>query len=193
MHEAPDRVHVQLEEQGSSPGYRTLVGHARWAAATLREPLGDRPLLLHGEDRLLPVARAEALLVLGPDWLLAGYDAHSGGNGDPSWRSRYRRPQPGREVHQWVSLTQGGPALLEVDWEQQRSFQPLLVGEPEVHGRRGVLYTFRGEEGSNHVLSWPVDDGAASLQLLGRVDPSALVALAQGVQRQDPAHPPPRA
>jgi hypothetical protein len=38
------------------------------------------------------------------------------------------------------------------------------MDEPEIHGRRRLLYTVHGEEGSNHVLSWPVDDGVASLQ-----------------------------
>jgi hypothetical protein len=148
-------------------------------------------LLLHGEDRLLPVVRAEALLVLGRDWVLTWYDFLRSPDGDPSWRSNYRRAEPDQSADPGVSLTQGGPELMDVDWDQQ-SFQPLLVDEPEIHGRKGVLYTFRGEEDSNHVLSWPVDDGVASLQWTGQADPSALIELAQAVQRQDPARPPRR-
>lgn len=167
--EAEDRVEVALHEEDGHQGFRTLVGHPRWAEARLRTPLGGRPLLL-GKDELLPAARAEGLLALPDEWSLLGYEYQRGTG--PSWRTTYRTGQSS------AMLTQGGAGLLKVDW-QRDYFRPLLVEEPDVGGRGALLYTFEGEEGSNHVLAWPTSYGAVTLQVMGPVAPAEVVTLAR--------------
>lgn len=167
------RVVVSLEEEGGHQGFRTLAGHRRWARAQLTAAVGGRRLV-GDDDRLLPVVRAEALLRLPDGWSLRGYEYGRVEGGKPYWHSIFGGA--GRTV----TVAQGGRDLLHVDW-QRDFFRPLRLDEPEVGKRRAVLYTFDGEEGTNHVLGWPTDTGAVSVQLLGPAEPAELVELARQV------------
>ena len=173
--EDDEQVEVSVQEVDGHQGFRTLVGHSRWAQAQLAAPLGSRRLVLD-DGHLLPVAQSELLARLSGTWEVVGYDYQLSEDREPYWVTRYR--SPGRSV----MLAQGGSDLLPVDW-QREFFRPVRLDQPQIDGRTGVLYTFVGEEGSNHVLAWPTDSGAMRLQLLGPAEPSELVELARGLSR----------
>jgi hypothetical protein len=88
---------------------------------------------------------------------------------------------PGYVPRYGVELTQAGPDLLDVKWGRT-SFRPVLLDRPDVRGSAGVLYTFVGEEGQNHVLAWPTGADAVQLQLMGPAEPAELVHLARDLQ-----------
>lgn len=174
LREAPHEVRVRLQEENGQQGFRAGAGRRRWARAVLQAPLAGRALVAD-DGSPMPVARAADLLVVGGPWVLVGYEHSSPGATAAAWRSSFS------DSARSLSLTQGGADLLDVDW-QRDSFRPVLLGEPLVGGRSGLLYTFSGEQGANHVVAWRTATGAVGLQLMGRAHPEDLVALARSVR-----------
>lgn len=173
LDEDDEQVVVALREEDGHQGFRTLAGFPRWARTDLGLPLGERRLV-NDEGRLLPAVRDEAILVPPSPWALLSYEYRWSSGDEPRWVGSYNSPAGS------LSITQGGLDLLRVDRDRDY-FRPLLLAEPEIKGQRCLLYTFAGEEGTNHVLTWPTEAAAVLIQRLGPAGPEELLTLASAL------------
>jgi hypothetical protein len=174
--ETPVSVCLWVSEVDGHVGYRTMAGFPRWAQARLADPLGERAVV-DQEGQRYAVAAQDSLLALPEPWELQRYQ-YSAPDADraAAWQTQYLSGSVS------AVLRQGGLDMLEVDWDRE-SFRPLLLARTAVRGVAGVLYTFAGEEGHNHVLAWQEGDGAAWLQVLGATGTEEILKLADLVTR----------